>query len=89
LLNINECILMIKECLKKRNIELTVNLGLPNMNLCEVDLCIDCVYSVLCDEGFNDNYEPNAYGLQLEEVIDYLNHIRYSIVDGVEFAWKV
>jgi len=89
LLNINECILMIKECLKKRNIELTVNLGLPNMNLCEVDLCIDCVSSVLCDEGFNDNYEPNTYGLQLEEVIDYLNHIRYSIVDGVEFAWKV
>ena len=51
------------------------------MSLCEVDLCLDCISSILCDEGFDENSEPNLYGLQLENVIDYLSHIRFSIVD--------
>lgn len=87
MLSINECIILINECFEKSSIKPPINVGLLNMNLSEVDLCLDCVSNILCDEGFDENSEPNYYGIQLEIVIDFLNHIRYSIVDGIDFNW--
>ncbi len=84
----NECIFLINECFKKKGLSPFKNIGSPVMNLYEVDLCIDCVSNVLCDEGFSKNSKPNSYGLKLETVIDYLSRIRFSIVDKIEFVWE-
>lgn len=82
-----ECMFLIDECFRKKGLSPFQNIGSPLMNLSEVDLCIDCVSDVLCDEGFGINSKPNTYGLKLETVIDYLSRIRFSIVDKIEFIW--
>jgi len=87
MLNKDECISLIKECFTKKGVDSPENVGLPNMNLHDVDLCIDYVADSLCDEGFDEDDEPTPYGWKLEHVIDYLSRIRSSIVDGVEFIW--
>lgn len=84
----NECIELINECFLKSNISPPVNIGSPYMSLSEVDLCLDCVSNILCNEGFEESSEPNGYGLKLEIVIDYLSRIRFSMVDGIEFVWN-
>lgn len=87
MLSKNECIFLIKECFRKKGVSPLKNIGSPLMNLSEVDLCIDYVADVLCNEGFEKDSQPNSYGLKLETVIDYLPRIRFSIVDDIEFVW--
>jgi hypothetical protein len=87
MLSKKECILLIEECFRKKGVSPPKNAGSPLMNLHEVDLCIDYVSDVLCNEGFKKNSQPNSYGLKLETVIDYLSRIRFSIVDDIEFVW--
>lgn len=88
MLNKNECISLIRECFKKSEISPPENVGIPNMSLSQVDLCLDCVANILCNEGFEEDSKPNSYGLKLENVIDYLSHIRFSIIDGIDFVWE-
>lgn len=80
----NECIFLISECFEKKGLRLVDNIGSPLMNLSEIDLCIECVSDILCDEGFDKKSKPNSYGLKLESVIDYLSHLRFSIVDNTD-----
>ncbi len=80
----NEYILLIVECFKKKGLSTFENIGSSFMNLSEIDLCIDCVSDVLCNEGFSKNDKPNLYGLKLEGVIDYLSNMRFSIVDNTD-----
>ncbi len=45
-----------------------------------LDVCIDCLLaSELSEYGFCENDELNAYGLELEEAIDYFNRIRIKL----------
>lgn len=42
-----------------------------------LDMCIDCLLtSELAEYGFEENDELNAYGIDLEDAIDYFNRIR-------------
>ena len=72
------------ECFKKVGLSYPPKLATLEMNLEEVDRCIDVIADVLCDEGFEKDGEPNEYGLELEDAIDFLLHFRYVFVDGIE-----
>ena len=74
------CITLINECLRKKHIDFLVNREIDSMKLTEIDLCIECVADVLCDEGFDKKDNPNSYGLELESVIDYLLNLRFIII---------
>lgn len=32
-----------------------------------------------CELGLNDDSEPNSYGLLMEDIIDFLNHLLYEL----------
>ena len=72
---------LIDDCFNKKGIIPPNSLFTGGMNLIEVDQCLDVVSDILISEGFMEDDEPNAYGLILEDVIDFLLNIRYSIVD--------
>jgi len=46
-----------------------------------VDEFTEAVSDAFCEIGLLDNFEPNEYGLELEDVISYLLKLRYAIVD--------
>lgn len=71
-------ILVLKECLKKHK---------PSL-LATIDDSSQCEYGIdfynelrqilgdeLISEGFNENYEPNEYGLTLESLIDEIGRL--------------
>lgn len=45
-----------------------------------IDKYLEVVSDVLLECGLQDNWEPNIFGFQLEEVMGYLLELRYSIV---------
>jgi hypothetical protein len=63
---------IINGCFKKSNIHPPKSLETLKMNLDDVDICLDCDTNILCKDGLEKNDEPNAYGLVLEETIDFL-----------------
>lgn len=82
MINKSEYINLVKDCFKKSGNLPPKSLESLQMSLADVDICIDCISNILCEEGFQKNDEPNAYGIQLEEVIDFLLNIRYLLVDS-------
>lgn len=40
---------------------------------------VECVSNVFCKYGLKENDEPNLCGLILEELIDYLNNVIYTL----------
>ena len=75
-----ECNQLISECLNKHGEQVPDNLGLPSMSIIDLERCLDCVLKSFCEEGLDENSEPNPYGLKLERVIDYLNRISFFMI---------
>jgi hypothetical protein len=41
-----------------------------------IGFLLNCLTDELCDKGFNNDFEPNEYGLDLEALIDFTNNLR-------------
>ena len=64
-------------CVKKHN-PLLLDWILPNkiesLSINQYNILRDIVCDELITEGFCEDFEPNNYGLQLEDLIDELGH---------------
>jgi hypothetical protein len=69
---------VINECLESKGRKTFSTIDELKGNNEIVENCVDCVSDVFMEKGLKDDYEPNEYGLLLEETIDYLNNIIYS-----------
>jgi len=81
---------ILEECFTKEQKTPPKSLKALDMNLEEISYCVDDVIAdVLCREGFEENWEPNEYGLELEEAIDFFNHFRFVLDDPNYFRKKL
>ena len=70
---------LIIECFKTTKQVPPETLKSLELNLEQVDYCIDIVSDVLCMKGIGRDWEPNSYGLKLEDAIDFLLHFSYVL----------
>jgi len=74
----NKMLLVIREILQSRssnNLHLVKCLSEENCTKNEYQELMNLVVIELCDKGFYDTSEPTSYGLELEKIIDQLNHL--------------
>ncbi len=70
------------QCIEKydTNLKFVIN-DLENANFETIEKLQDIVSDELNKDGFEQKYEPSAYGLKLEDLIDYLGNF-YPEDDG-------
>lgn len=74
----NKMLLVIREILQSHssnNLHLVKCLSEGNCTKNEYQELMNLVAIELCDKGFDDTSEPTSYGLELEKIIDQLNHL--------------
>ena len=76
-----EAVKIIENCFAKQKLIPPKALDFSEMTLEDIDFCTDCVADILILEGFEADWEPNEYGLKLEDAIDFLLQFRYSFED--------
>lgn len=74
---INDCIIKTKS----DSNSITVDESMLQTDIMIIDYCLECISDELARNGFDENSEPNAYGLILEDVIGCLLDFRYRIED--------
>ncbi len=73
---------MIEECYMKQNRDFVkVSEETVKNSLALIDEYMEVVLETFLSHGLQKNDEPNRYGLDLEDVNDYLLQLRYMIVD--------
>ena len=73
--------MMIRDCYAKQDRDYPqVSEETLRNSLALIDEYTDVVVETFLSYGLQDNYEPNKYGLDLEEVKEYLLKMRYAIV---------
>ena len=75
---IEDCYLFHKKTFQK--VELEILKGRLDL----IDEYIEIVADTFCDLGLKEDWEPNEYGLELEEAQDYLLRLRDSICEHEE-----
>ena len=76
-----EYLKIINACINKENgaDNIFITKEMLNGDLKIIDYCLDFISDELALKGFDDNSEPNEYGIALEEVVGYLLDFRYRL----------
>lgn len=73
---------IIKGCCKhSKHLLPYVTIESISKNLQLIDALIDVVLDNYCEIGLQNDYEPNALGIKLDDTISFLLQYRYSLED--------
>lgn len=59
---------------------------LLELNFQDADYLLDKLSDLLIEKGLNSNDEPNAFGLEIESIIDIVNRAKYVHYTSFEIA---
>lgn len=69
---------VINECLQHRDVLQVSSIDELRSSKKSVERCISCVLDEFINKGLCEDYEPNEYGILLEDIIDFLNSLLFQ-----------